>query len=221
MKILVFDTETTGLPEKNASIYDLKKWPYIIQISYILFDICNNTSISKNHYIQLENNIVISDESYEKHKINKELLDISGENIKIVLNEFNKFLALSDIVVGHNISFDKQLIFVECFRNKIDQNFTKFINNKKITKNEYCTMKNSKHICNIVKVNKFNKPYYKSPSLSELYKKIFPNEFLPNDLHNSIIDVLCTLRCYIMLEYNYDICIYNINIYNEFNNLNY
>ena len=35
MKILVFDTETNGLPEKNASIYDLNKWPHIIQLSYI------------------------------------------------------------------------------------------------------------------------------------------------------------------------------------------
>lgn len=60
-----------------------------------------------------------------------------------------------------DISFDKQLIFVEYFRNKIDQNFTKFIINKKITKNEYYTMKNSKHICNIIKINKFNKSYYK------------------------------------------------------------
>ena len=37
-------------------------------------------------------------------------------------------------------------------------------------------MKNSKHICNIIKINKFNKSYYKSyyksPSLSEIYKKI-------------------------------------------------
>ena len=37
MKILVFDTETSGLPEKGASIYHHSKWPYIIQISYILY----------------------------------------------------------------------------------------------------------------------------------------------------------------------------------------
>jgi len=35
MKILVFDTETTGLPERSSSIKETDKWPYIIQISYI------------------------------------------------------------------------------------------------------------------------------------------------------------------------------------------
>ena len=39
MKLLVFDTETTGLPlERNASIYKPELWPHIIQISFILYD---------------------------------------------------------------------------------------------------------------------------------------------------------------------------------------
>ena len=39
MKILVFDTETTGLPsERNPSIFEPDKFPYIVQISYILYN---------------------------------------------------------------------------------------------------------------------------------------------------------------------------------------
>ena len=39
MKVLIFDTETTGLPlERNPSIYDSSMWPYIVQLSYILYD---------------------------------------------------------------------------------------------------------------------------------------------------------------------------------------
>ena len=39
MKVLAFDTETTGLPESyNASVTDSSKWPYIIQLSFIVFD---------------------------------------------------------------------------------------------------------------------------------------------------------------------------------------
>ena len=39
MKVLVFDTETTGLTKvKNPSIFDFDKWPYILQLSYILYD---------------------------------------------------------------------------------------------------------------------------------------------------------------------------------------
>ena len=38
MKVLVFDTETTGLPKgKNPSIYKTELWPHIIQLSYIVY----------------------------------------------------------------------------------------------------------------------------------------------------------------------------------------
>ena len=37
---MVFDTETSGLPkERNPSIYDTDKWPHIMQLSYIIYDI--------------------------------------------------------------------------------------------------------------------------------------------------------------------------------------
>ncbi len=38
MIITVFDTETTGLPEKGRKTkQDSSKWPYIVQLSYILY----------------------------------------------------------------------------------------------------------------------------------------------------------------------------------------
>ena len=73
MKILVFDTETTGLPIKDEngkepSIYDYDKWPYIIQISYILYDLSTNDTIIKNDYVKIDNSIIIPDESFKIHK---------------------------------------------------------------------------------------------------------------------------------------------------------
>ena len=39
MKLLVFDTETTGLPEsRTTSILETSKWPHIVQLSWILYD---------------------------------------------------------------------------------------------------------------------------------------------------------------------------------------
>ena len=46
MKILIFDTETSGLPEeRNGSILSTEKWPYVLQLSYILYDTSNNELI--------------------------------------------------------------------------------------------------------------------------------------------------------------------------------
>ena len=137
MKVLVFDTETTGLQVKGASIYDKSKWPYIIQLSYIYYDLSNNSALIKNEYIKLDRSITISQESYNIHNISREILDAQGINIVDALKDFNECLKVCDIVVGHNISFDKRLIFVECFRHNVKQYFTEFKDNVMIQKPEF------------------------------------------------------------------------------------
>ena len=205
MKVLVFDTETSGLPEKDASIYDKSKWPYIIQLSYILYDLSNNSSLIKNNYIKLDESITISQESFNIHNISREILNAQGIHIVPALKEFNECLKICDIVVGHNISFDKRLIFVECFRHNVTQYFIRYEDNKKIHKPEFCTMKNTTQFCKLERLSKTNQVYNKMPKLSELYALLFPSEPLPKDLHNSLIDVAITLRCYIKYVYNSDI----------------
>ena len=205
MKVLVFDTETSGLPEKDASIYDKSKWPYIVQLSYILYDLSNNSSLLKNNYIKLDESVTISQESFNIHNISREILNAQGIHIVQALKEFNECLKLCDIVVGHNISFDKRLIFVECFRHNVTQYFTEFINNQKIHKSEFCTMKNTAQFCNLERLSKTYQVYNKMPKLSELYLILFPNEPLPTNLHNSLIDVAITLRCYVKYVNNFDV----------------
>ena len=205
MKILVFDTETSGLPEKDASIYDKSKWPYIVQLSYILYDLSNNSSLIKNNYIKLDESVTISQESFNIHNISREILNAQGIHIVPALKEFNECLKLCDIVVGHNISFDKRLIFVECFRNNVTQYFTRYEDNKKIHKIEFCTMKNTTRFCKLERLSKINQVYNKMPKLSELYLILFPNEPLPTNLHNSLIDVAITLRCYVKYVNNFDV----------------
>ena len=78
MKILVFDTETTGLPEKTASIYDSSKWPHIVQLSYIFYDTSLNTSVIKDEYIKISPIVNISEESIKIHKIDREFLNKNG-----------------------------------------------------------------------------------------------------------------------------------------------
>ena len=62
-------------------------------------------------------------------------------------------------------------------------------------KNEYCTMKNSTQFCEIIKLSKTNKTYIKQPKLIELYSKLFLNEPVPKQLHNSLVDILSQISC--------------------------
>lgn len=207
MKVLVFDTETTGLPEKNnVSILDTFRWPYIVQLSFIYYDSKINDIIEYyDNIIKLPENITIPEESINIHGITNEAMREKGVSIKTALKKFNDILKDSDIVVGHNISFDKRMIMVECIRNKISQYFTKGQDKKP----EFCTMKNSKNICKIKMVNFKGEENFKFPKLSELYKFIFKEE--PSNLHNSFVDVILCLRCYFAIIENKDI-IFNNNI---------
>ena len=205
MKILVFDTETTGLPEKgNPSFYDTWKWPFIIQISYIYYDTDTNIVLGiSDNIINLSEEVEITRESENIHKISKEISKSHGKNIIDVLKEFKLFVDDCDMIIGHNINFDKNIVIVESIRNNIERIF---VDNSKF----YCTMKNSKDICKIEKVNRFGNIYYKYPKLIELYKHYFETE--PDGLHNSMIDVLVTLRCFGMMMFNKDFEKYSENL---------
>jgi len=204
MKVLAFDTETTGLPtERNASIMDLEKWPHILQLSYVVYDteekkiiVCEDDIIK----IDLEK-VVISLESIAIHGITPEICLEKGISINDALNKFNKELLKADLIIGHNISFDKRMVMVECNRTKIRQKFT----NGGVRKPEYCTMKNSSELCGIEMTNTVSgEKYFKFPTLAQLYTHLFRME-APKDLHNALVDVVVCLRCYVKIVYAEDI----------------
>lgn len=201
MKIFVFDTETTGLPkEKNTSILSTDDWPYIVQLSYLLYDTDQAIVIDYvDKIIKLPQNIKIPKESTDIHKITNEISKEKGVDIKKELINFNETMLNADIIVAHNLSFDKNMIMVECLRHKIIQNFTQYSTKKP----EFCTMKNSINICKIERTDKFGRNYFKYPKLMELHQYLFGN--IPEGLHNSMIDVLVCLRCYIKLKFDEDL----------------
>jgi len=201
MKILVFDTETTGLPEgRNPSIKETKKWPHMIQLSYILYDTDKNTIIECiDEIVKLAPDVHISEESITLHGISRDISNTKGKSIVCILNKFNKCLEVADKVVGHNVSFDKRIIMVESIRNYMSLYFTR----GGVRKPEFCTMKCSVDLCKIEAVSRKGEKYFKYPNLSELYKKLFDNTV--KNVHNSMIDIILCLRCYCVMEYRKDI----------------
>jgi DNA polymerase III epsilon subunit-like protein len=203
MKLLVFDTETSGLPEeKGQSLYATHKWPYIMQLSYIFYDDSSNQVIELyDSLVKLDNSILLSEDSIAIHNITREMANNSGKPIKIVLSSFINALMSADIIIGHNIQFDMNIIRVECIRNNIKFNFNMNKENKPII--HYCTMKKGKYITNIELTSTNGAKYIKNPKLIELYKHYFNEEV--NGLHNALTDVLVCFRCYYKMEHDIDI----------------
>lgn len=213
MRVLVFDTETTGLPKtKILSPDTLDKWPHIVQLSYIVYDLSLNEIIeTKDYIIKVPENIIISDEVSNIHGITNEISLNTGVSIDKVLTELCCFIREVDCIVGHNISFDINMIKVELLRNIYNNKLKpQSLKNCKYDlhlilnyTNIYCTLQESITFCNITSINKTGKTYLKYPKLIELHEKLFNSS--PNKLHNSLIDILVTLRCFMKFKHNIDL----------------
>ena len=216
MKLLVFDTETTGLPAgRNLSVGDVDKWPHIIQLSYILYDTeINKTCSCVDDIIKLADDVHISSKSIEMHGITRSTSIRKGISMADALNNFNNVLQEADWVIAHNISFDKNMIMVESIRLGIEQHFS-YGSGYGIK--EYCTMRNSVKVCKIEKESAAGNIYYKFPTLTELHNHLF--NFTPNNTHDSMSDVLICLRCYYVLVHKEDVVTKGCGIIRKLYNL--
>jgi DNA polymerase III epsilon subunit-like protein len=191
----------------------LNLWPYTVQFSYVIYDTnLNDIVVSSDKIVKLKDGITIPEDSIKIHGITNEIAQKNGINIESIINEFFSHLRNVDLLVGHNVSFDINMIKVELLRliyeaKIISENEVKeckynlhFLTNYK---NICCTLQESIDLCNIKAIDKFGKEYTKFPKLLELHQKLF--ESVPNNLHNSFNDILVTLRCFMKLKYDIDL----------------
>lgn len=202
MKVLVFDTETTGLPaDYNAPLTDSAKWPYILQLGFIVFDTTTKEILEySDTIIRLDKAIPISPESIAIHQITPLRSQQDGIPIQQALQHFSDCIRDVDIIVGHNIIFDKRMLMVEFHRNQMPNSL--YRNGKMIL--DYCTMKQSVEMCAIKAINKnTGELYNKWPTLTELHTYLFGEK--PKGAHNAIADVMICLRCFVQMKCEYDI----------------
>lgn len=205
MRILVFDTETTGLPETNDKCVtneNLHLWPHILQLSYIVFDTDKKIKTEVfDTIIKIADDILISDGSIKCHNITREISKERGNDIKTSLLSLFTSVNEADLIIGHNINFDLNMVRAEMLRNGPEMiKYSNMFESKKT----FCTMKESTVFCCIP--SKFSNSYnrLKPPKLVELHQKLFNGE-TPDGLHNSLNDVNVTLRCFMKLRYDLDI----------------
>lgn len=199
MKVLVFDTETTGLPSNN---YEAQKgkwynfWGHIVQLSWILYDTETNSIIQQeDKIIKLDENIELPESSVNIHGITREIMNIKGNKLMDSIDLFINSLEICDMIMGHNVNFDINMVRAEMIRSGAIDYF-KLLNVPIV-----CTMKKYRKYCKILTTSKITgNKYYKYPKLMELHEKVFGN--IPDNLHNALIDVIACLRCYMKIEYN-------------------
>jgi len=218
-KIIVFDTETTGFsPTKNE----------IVQLSYILYDTQSQSVLyaTKPGDDIVNINGKIPKQTTDVHGITKDMT-LNKRPIKDHIDEFIYYCNQANQFVGHNVSFDIKMIIGQI--NKIiqsypeeEERYKEFLNKFQLIGNNlpdaaYCTMEESKSICaEIIGTNRIRKR-----KLMEVHQLLF-NQDVGGKLHNALVDIAVTLRVFLKLTLNIDICKtmsdFNTNVANVTNN---
>lgn len=193
---LFIDTETTGLPINDKLPYsDLDNWPRLVQVALIIED-DNYGILAKRNIILKPDGYVIPESSTKVHGISNERAIRDGENRDKVISFLDLVLYNSDIIIGHNVSFDLNVIKSEIIR-------IKGMENALFTKKKHSvidTMKIGANICKIPNLSfhsRLNQPY-KYPKLDELYYKLFNKHF--DNQHDAMADIQATYDCYYELK---------------------
>ncbi len=163
MKICVWDTETTGFPVKDGK---LEQQPYIIQFAAIVSELSEggNTREIERHDILIKPRVSIP---FGASQVNG-IYDRDVENCPYIEKSIDiimKVLNSADIVVGHNISYDEQILGYELDRLGRSGEYTPI--------QSICTMRTSTDYCKLP-----GRGFaWKSPKLSELHRFLFDEYF--------------------------------------------
>lgn len=144
MKLLFFDTETTGIKPGN-----------ICQLSYITVDTSTKpqTTTGHNFFFTVED-VEPSAEAVHGFSVEK-LYDLSnGMYFDDLVDEFYSDFREADFVIGHNVQFD-----IKFLKHELEP-----MGEMYEPKHVFCTMNYFKDICKLLRPN----GDYKNPKLAEL-----------------------------------------------------
>jgi len=189
-KVIVFDTETTGFPDK---ISYTKYYPYtksdaynhsrLVSICWNIYDETGRRESSEYHILK-PNGFYIGQKSTEIHGISHEYAMTYGKERREILKKFVDATQNIKYIVGHNVMFDKHIVLSELFRSKIDG---------------YERISKMKYICTLELARK---QHNKHNTLTDVYERLFNEKF---DAHNAKADTDACARCYFKMNNDIDI----------------
>ena len=189
-KYIFFDTECNGLPFSNKlGVDDTSNWPRMIQLAWLVTDEHGNILKRQSHIIYPQG-FIITNEVENLTGITTSRAKSEGVNLRTVLNEFMDDLVDAELVIGHNIDFDKHVLGCELYREGLDYD-------ELFNKESVCTMQRSTNFCAIPNPNSYYGGY-KWPKLEELHRKLFGCNIF--GAHDALTDVEATKKCFYELK---------------------
>jgi DNA polymerase III subunit epsilon len=182
---LFFDTETTGIPQNyKAPASDLKNWPRLVQLAWLLAD-DEAREVASAQLIVKPDGFTIPDDAARIHGITTDIAIQHGVELKAVLAAVTPALTQAAVLVAHNMPFDEKILGAEFLRaghrNVVE------------SKTRRCTMQEATDYCQLP-----GRYGYKWPTLAELHTRLFGTPF--KGAHSALVDVRACARCYFELK---------------------
>ncbi len=194
MRILFLDTETNGLPQNRHAPYTMATaWPALVQVAWQVVDFSVPASpvpvYTSSFLVQPEAGQVWNQESAAIHGFTEAAAKTEGVPAVAVLRSLINDAVECDIVVAHNLGFDKPVLLAATVRAGLNPRWW--------PKHEICTMLATIQVCKIPSTSKWAaKDPYKWPKLAEVWQTLFPTSALPTNLHDARQDVAVLVTCF-------------------------
>jgi len=197
MRVMVFDTETTGFPLWGTPSDDPAQ-PHLVQYTAVLFSLETQMELAFDTMIIRPDGWTIPEEASAHHHITTEQALEEGVPLRRAVNAYQAMLKHADQVSGFNLPFDFQIMRIAMLRCGMSKQYcTELRANMKTCD----LMHKCAPLCRIPPTDKMmraGRKTFKTPTLTEAMK-IIMNETL-DDAHDSRADVLATMRLYLHLN---------------------
>jgi len=209
---IVYNTdakEMLYITEKPDDVVELKEGVTIPRESFSKHGISLEMSRELGKPIKFHIDRFIS--NYKKHNVETIVAHNAKFDVSVLCAELSLLITESE----SEEEKEKYLFFLNKFLPK-QKEFVKF--GKEIKYYEisdtYCTLKNGNPKCKLATIVRDKETgiptgeiasYYKNPKLEEAHKILF-GENVNGELHNSMVDVAVTLRVFMKIAYDVDIC---------------
>ena len=182
-RIIIFDTETTGLPKSRwtSALDRAGNWPDIVSICWHVYE--GTTLIKKEYYIVRPDGWTIPADSTKIHGITTQAALDAGSPLASVLGIFAKDINGCHRIVAHNMAFDKNVV-LGAFKWRLGVNPMGFWP----TAADFCSAEVAKGEMKMKSLYPKPGDLYKMPKLDELYRDTFGID-APSDAHNAKRDV--------------------------------
>lgn len=191
--ILIYDTETTGIPQWGLPSEDPSQ-PRITQLAAELHDEDTGTTLAFMDLIIKPEGWTIPEELEALTGITNEKAERFGAPIGQALGLFLEMWKKATLRVAHNEPFDMRMIRIELMRSTEHDDV--FADEWKAGP-AFCTQKNSTKIVNLPPTEKMaaaGRYHAKSPNLGEAYKHFTGTDLI--GAHNAAVDLAACREVY-------------------------